>query len=107
MVPSDIGEQVDLAVTDVSFISLTKILPPLFSVLKPEGHIICLIKPQFELERDEIGKGGIVRDPELHQKAQDKIQDFVTNQLKREWLQVTDSPITGTDGNREYLALLK
>lgn len=106
MVPDDIGEQVDLAVTDVSFISLTKILPPLFSVLKPGGRIICLIKPQFELDRDEIGKGGIVRDPELHQKAQDKIHDFVTKELGREWIEVTDSPITGTDGNREYLALL-
>ncbi len=106
MVPDDIGEQVDLAVTDVSFISLTKILPPLFSVLKPGGRIICLIKPQFELNRDEIGKGGIVRDPELHQKAQDKIHNFVTQDLGREWIQVTDSPITGTDGNREYLALL-
>lgn len=106
MVPDDIGEQVDLAVTDVSFISLTKILPPLFSVLKPGGRIICLIKPQFELDRHEIGKGGIVRDPELHQKAQDKIHDFVTQTLEREWIAVTDSPITGTDGNREYLALL-
>jgi len=106
MVPDDIGEQVDLAVTDVSFISLTKILPPLFSVLKPGGKIICLIKPQFELDRDEIGKGGIVRDPELHQKAQDKIYRFVTEELGKEWIRVTDSPITGTDGNREFLALL-
>jgi len=107
MVPDDVGEQVDLAVTDVSFISLTKILPPLFSVLKPGGKIICLIKPQFELQRDDISKGGIVRDPELHQRAVDKIHDFVTQELKREWLSVTDSPITGTDGNREFLALLQ
>ncbi len=107
MVPDDIGEQVDLAVTDVSFISLTKILPPLFSVLKPGGKIICLVKPQFELQRDDISKGGIVRDPELHQKAVDKIHDFVTQELKREWVAVTDSPITGTDGNKEFLALLQ
>lgn len=106
MTPEDIGEQVDLCVTDVSFISLTKILPPLFSVLKPEGHIICLIKPQFELERDEVGKGGIVRDPALHQKAVHKIQHFVTEILGHQWLQHTVSPITGTDGNVEYLALL-
>ncbi len=106
MVPDDIGEQVDLAVTDVSFISLTRILPPLFSVLKPGGRIICLIKPQFELDREDISKGGIVRDPALHQRAVDKIHDFVINDLKREWLQVIDSPITGTDGNREFLALL-
>lgn len=107
MKPDDIGEQIDLAVTDVSFISLVKILPPLFSVLKPNGHIICLIKPQFELERDDISKGGIVRDPELHQKAIDKIHHFVTETLNREWLNVIDSPITGTDGNKEFLALLK
>ncbi|MFC4993522.1 TlyA family RNA methyltransferase [Rubritalea tangerina] len=106
MVPDDIGEQVDLCVTDVSFISLTKILPPLFSVLKPDGHIICLVKPQFELERDEISKGGIVRDPALHQKAVDKIHTFVTQELGHQWLDHTTSPITGTDGNVEYLALL-
>eukprot|EP00112_Aurelia_sp_Birch-Aquarium-sp1_P003151 Seg13511.3 transcript_id=Seg13511.3/GoldUCD/mRNA.D3Y31 product="putative rRNA methyltransferase YqxC" protein_id=Seg13511.3/GoldUCD/D3Y31 len=107
MVPEDIGELVDLAVTDVSFISLTKILPPLFSVLKPDGHIICLVKPQFELDRDEIGKGGIVREPELHQKAVDKIHTFVTEELGRTWISLIDSPIKGTEGNKEFLALLK
>jgi 23S rRNA (cytidine1920-2'-O)/16S rRNA (cytidine1409-2'-O)-methyltransferase len=107
MTPDDIGELVDLAVTDVSFISLTKILPSLFSILKPNGKIICLIKPQFELQRDDISKGGIVRDPALHQKAIDKIHNFVTLELKREWISLTDSPITGTDGNKEFLALLQ
>lgn len=106
MTPDDVGEEVDLCVTDVSFISLTRILPPLFSVLKPNGRIICLVKPQFELARDEIGKGGIVRDPELHQKAVDKIRNFVTEELGYRWLDYTTSPITGTDGNVEYLALL-
>ena len=106
MVPDDVGEQVDLAVTDVSFISLTKILPPLFSILKPDGKIICLIKPQFELAREDVAKGGIVTDPLLHQKAIDKIHDFVTLKLNRKWLGVADSPITGTEGNREFLALL-
>jgi len=107
MTPEDIGEQVDMCVTDVSFISLTRILPPLFSVLKPDGIVICLIKPQFELSRDEISKGGIVRDPMLHQKAKDKIHKFVTEDLGREWIECIDSPITGTDGNKEFLALLK
>ncbi len=106
MVPEDIGEPIDLCVTDVSFISLTKILPPLFSTLKEGGHIICLIKPQFELNRDDISKGGIVRDPELHQKAVDKIQSFVTEELGKTWLRMIDSPIKGTDGNKEFLALL-
>jgi len=107
MVPDDIGEEVDLAVTDVSFISLTKILPSLFSILKSGGKIICLVKPQFELQRDDISKGGIVRDPALHQKAVDKIRNFVVQELDREWLAITTSPITGTDGNVEFLALLQ
>ncbi len=107
MVPDDIGEEVDLAVTDVSFISLTKILPSLFSVLKSGGKIICLVKPQFELQRDDISKGGIVRDPALHQKAVDKIRNFVVQELDRKWLAITTSPITGTDGNVEFLALLQ
>lgn len=101
------GEPVDMCVTDVSFISLTKILPSLFAVLKEGGIVICLIKPQFELSRDEISKGGIVRDPELHQKAIDKIHTFVTEELGREWIECIDSPITGTDGNKEYLAYLR
>lgn len=107
MTPEDIGEGIDLAVTDVSFISLTKILPPMFATLKGDGQVICLIKPQFELEREDISKGGIVRDPALHQRAVDKIQHFVTGELSRQWLGLTDSPITGTDGNREFLAWLR
>ena len=101
------GEPVDLCVTDVSFISLTKILPALFCVLKDGGMVVCLIKPQFELSRDEISKGGIVRDPALHQKAVDKIHSFVTEELGREWVECIVSPISGTDGNKEYLAWLK
>jgi len=107
MTPDDIGEPIDLAVTDVSFISLTKILSPMFACLKPEGQIICLIKPQFELEREDISKGGIVRDSELHQRAVDKIHHFVSEELGHTWVDCIDSPITGTDGNREFLALLR
>ncbi|MBT8037530.1 MAG: TlyA family RNA methyltransferase [Verrucomicrobiae bacterium] len=107
MTPEDIGELIDLAVTDVSFISLTKILPPMFATLKEDGEIICLIKPQFELNREDISKGGIVRDPDLHQRAVDKIHHFVTSELGHTWIECIDSPITGTDGNREFLAWLK
>jgi 23S rRNA (cytidine1920-2'-O)/16S rRNA (cytidine1409-2'-O)-methyltransferase len=107
MTLEDIGEPVDLAVTDVSFISLTKILPPMFSCLKPDGQIVCLIKPQFELQREDISKGGVVRDPELHQRAVDKIHHFVSEELKHTWLDCIDSPIKGTDGNKEFLALLR
>lgn len=106
MTPDDIGESIDLAVTDVSFISLTKILPPMFATLRPDGQIICLIKPQFELAREDISKGGIVRDPELHQRAVDKIHHFVTEDLGHTWIDCIDSPIKGTDGNKEFLALL-
>lgn len=107
MTPEDIGEAIDLAVTDVSFISLTQILPPMFATLKDDGQIVCLIKPQFELEREDLSKGGIVRNPELHQRAVDKIHRFVTEELGHTWISCIDSPITGTDGNREFLAWLK
>ncbi len=105
LIEADLGEQVDLIVIDVSFISLTKILPAAFGVLRDGGSVIALIKPQFELEREDIGKGGIVRDPELHDRAVDKIRAFIAGQ-GREWKAVIDSPITGTDGNREFLAWL-
>lgn len=104
MVPGDIGETVRLAVMDLSFISLTKVLPAVFGVLEKEGSVVCLIKPQFELRREDISKGGIVRDPELHQQAIEKIRCFVTGEHHREWRGLIASPITGTDGNQEFLA---
>ena len=107
MTPADIGDPIDLAVTDVSFISLTKSLPSMVSCLKPDGQIVCLIKPQFELDREDISKGGIVRDPELHQRAVDKIHHFVTEELGHTWIEYIDSPIKGTEGNREFLAWLR
>ncbi len=107
MTPEDIGEPIDLAVTDVSFISLTKILPQMFATLGADGQIVCLIKPQFELDREDISKGGIVRDPALHQRAVDKIHQFVSEELNHRWIQCIDSPIKGTEGNKEFLAWLK
>lgn len=104
LVPEDLGEKVRLAVMDLSFISLTKVLPAVFSVLEPEGSLVCLIKPQFELRREDISKGGIVRDPVLHQRAVEKIRAFVTAELGHEWRGLIPSPITGTDGNQEFLA---
>lgn len=102
--PEDISEEVDFIVADVSFISLTLVLPPAFQVLRPGGQAAVLIKPQFELSRDEIGKGGIVRDPALHVKACHKIETFVNAQPGWQWRGLMESPIQGTDGNREYLA---
>jgi len=104
MVPEDIGEKVRLAVMDLSFISLTKVLPAVFSVLDDEGSVVCLIKPQFELDREDISKGGIVRDPALHERAVEKIRLFVVDECRREWRGLIASPITGTDGNQEFLA---
>jgi 23S rRNA (cytidine1920-2'-O)/16S rRNA (cytidine1409-2'-O)-methyltransferase len=99
----DLGERVKLVVMDLSFISLTKVLPAVFSVLEEGGMVVPLIKPQFELDRDDIGKGGIVRDPALHERAVEKIRRFV-EESGREWRGVIESPITGTDGNKEFLA---
>ncbi|MBK1832720.1 TlyA family RNA methyltransferase [Roseibacillus ishigakijimensis] len=100
---ADLGERVDLAVLDLSFISLTKVLPAIFSVLKEDGQVVALIKPQFELSRDEVGKGGIVRGSDLHEKAVEKIRAFVTEEAGRPWRGVMESPIQGTDGNVEFL----
>ncbi len=104
MVEQDLGEKVRLAVMDLSFISLTKVLPAVFSVLDEAGSVVCLIKPQFELRREDVGRGGIVRDAALHQRAIEKIRHFVTAEQAREWRGLIPSPITGTDGNQEYLA---
>jgi 23S rRNA (cytidine1920-2'-O)/16S rRNA (cytidine1409-2'-O)-methyltransferase len=101
-----IPELVDLCVIDVSFISLTLILPNAFELITPSGVILALIKPQFELERADVGRGGIVRDPELHQKAQDKIVQFVTR-LGHTVTGIVPAAITGADGNQEFFACMR
>jgi 23S rRNA (cytidine1920-2'-O)/16S rRNA (cytidine1409-2'-O)-methyltransferase len=96
-----IGELVDVIACDVSFISVTRLVPALSLLLKPQGDWIILVKPQFEVGRDLVGKGGIVRDRGAHRLACDKVAaamsaaGFSTN--------VTDSPILGAEGNREFL----
>lgn len=106
LVAEDLPEMVDLIVIDVSFISLTLILGPAFSVLKPGGAVVCLIKPQFELSRDQVGKGGIVRKEELRRAAVEKIRHHAETELAKQWHGVVPSPISGADGNQEYLAWL-
>ena len=101
-----IQELVDICAIDVSFISLTLILPNAFDLLKPDGVILALIKPQFELQRSEVGKGGIVRDPLLHQKAQDKIVAFV-NDLRHVIAGIAPAAIKGADGNQEFFACIR
>lgn len=108
MEEKDLGERVDIAVMDVSFISLEKILPAAKRVLKENGQLICLIKPQFELSREEVSAGkGIIKDPELHQKSIEKIRVFNDQELNMKWAGLADSPIFGTDGNKEFLCWLK
>lgn len=104
--PGDLPEKADLAVADVSFISLTLVLPPVAAVLTDGGMIVALIKPQFELSRAEVGRGGVVRDDAVRHKAVDKIRDFATG-LGWVWGGVVDSPIAGAEGNREFLCLLQ
>jgi 23S rRNA (cytidine1920-2'-O)/16S rRNA (cytidine1409-2'-O)-methyltransferase len=101
-----IRERVDVCVIDVSFISLTLILPNAFDLITSTGVILALIKPQFELQRSEVGKGGIVRDQDLHQKAQDKIVAFVT-ELGHVVTGIVPSAVKGTDGNQEFFACMR
>lgn len=107
LLPDDVGEPVDLLVADVSFISLTQVLGPCFAVLKPGADAVVLVKPQFEAERGEVGKGGIVRDEDVRRRAVDRVRRFCVEQLGKEWHQLIASPITGTDGNQEYLAWIR
>lgn len=100
--PEDIGELCDIAVIDVAFISLTLVLPVVQDLLVADGEIIALIKPQFEAGREKVGKKGIVRDSEVHREVVEKIAKFMTDMglcIKG----ITYSPVTGSDGNIEYL----
>lgn len=101
---ADIPEKADFCSIDTSFISLTNILPPLKSLMRPGGHIVSLIKPQFEAGKDQVGKGGVVRDPAVHEQVIEKVRKFGTEELGFEWLQLCTSPITGPKGNIEFLA---
>jgi len=104
---AEIPDIIGICVIDVSFISLTLILPAAFDLLSPEGVIITLIKPQFELSKENVGKGGIVRDPQLHEAAIAKIRNFVQDSLRKTWCGVIESPILGMEGNKEFLACLR
>jgi 23S rRNA (cytidine1920-2'-O)/16S rRNA (cytidine1409-2'-O)-methyltransferase len=101
-----IPELVDLCVIDVSFISLTLILPRAFELISPDGVVLALIKPQFELQRKDVGRGGVVRDPALHEKAQQKIVNFARN-ANYQAVGLVPSTITGTNGNQEFFICLR
>lgn len=98
-------EPIDLVTIDVSFISLTQILPAAKLVLQPLGEAVALIKPQFEAGRDQVGKGGIVRDPSIHRTVVEKIARYC---IDNDWrvIGLCRSPITGADGNAEFFVHL-
>ncbi|MCA1765950.1 MAG: TlyA family RNA methyltransferase [Desulfobulbaceae bacterium] len=100
--PADIPEPLDLVVIDASFISLELLLGPAKTFLKPGGAILALVKPQFEVGRGQVGKGGVVRDPELHEAAIKKIEAFGIG-LGLRSRGFVSSPILGPKGNREFL----
>jgi len=101
MTVEDLGERVDLAVSDVSFISVTLLLPAMAGVLHEKGELVILVKPQFEVGRGQVGKGGIVRDPELHRQACNRVESAVRELgFKTELM---ESPILGAEGNKEFL----
>lgn len=99
----DLGQFFDVITVDVSFISLTKILPALRLFMDEKTDLVTLIKPQFEVGRDEIGKGGIVRSEESRKTVVEKVRLFGES-IHLKYINETISPITGTDGNVEYLA---
>ena len=98
----------DLVVVDCSFISLRKILPPAVALLRPSGRIIALVKPQFEAGKAEADKGaGVIRDPAVHARILEELEIFVAGLGNLGWRGVTESPILGPAGNREFLILLE
>jgi len=99
-------EPIDLATIDVSFISLEKVLPAVMKLLKDGGQIIALIKPQFEAGRDEVGKGGVVRDPGVHRRVIHRLQEW-SERHHLLWRGLITSPILGAEGNKEFLAWLE
>ena len=101
----EIPEELDFASVDVSFISLKLILPALARVLKSDGHVVCLVKPQFEAGKDKVGKKGVVRDPEVHKEV---LENFLVHAKENDFtvLALDYSPIRGPEGNIEYLGYL-
>lgn len=104
--PITLPEKVDLATIDVSFISVEKVIPSVAQLLKAHGYLLVLIKPQFEARREEVGKGGIIKQPAVHARV---LGRFITWMIKHGFRLggLTASPILGASGNREFLVLLK
>ena len=102
LTPEQIEEPAAFVSIDVSFISLTKVLPPVRELMTEDGEIVCLIKPQFEAGREKVGKKGVVRDPKVHEEVIEKVIDFAAT-VGLESRELEFSPIKGPEGNIEYL----
>lgn len=100
---AEVPEPVDLIVCDASFIGLRTVLPAALALAAPGARLVALIKPQFEVGKDRVGKGGVVRDPELHREVCDTVAGWLAAQPGWRVLGVTESPITGPEGNVEFL----
>lgn len=98
----DIADKLDFSSIDVSFISLTKVLLPVKALLKDDGRIVCLIKPQFEAGREKVGKKGVVRDKKVHEEVIEMVVDYA-KEIELYPLALTFSPVKGPEGNIEYL----
>ncbi len=103
---ADIADPIEFASCDVSFISLSKILPPAFEILEDNGLMVCLIKPQFEAGREQVGKKGVVKDPAVHKEVIKKCLGYA-DEVGFTVLDISNSPIKGPEGNIEYLMFLK
>ncbi len=104
--PGDIADPIEFASVDVSFISLTKVIGPVRELLSDNGEAVCLIKPQFEAGRENVGKKGVVRDPEVHREVIEQVASFA-RENGYHVLDLDFSPIKGPEGNIEYLIYLK
>ncbi|MBX9635594.1 MAG: TlyA family RNA methyltransferase [Magnetospirillum sp.] len=98
-----IPEPVDMVVCDASFIGLETVLPTALGFARPGGYLVALIKPQFEVGKGRVGKGGVVREPELHAEVCDRIQEWLAARPGWQVLGLCESPITGPEGNKEFL----
>ena len=103
--PEDIEDIIDFASIDVSFISLTKVLLPVKELLRDDGQIVCLIKPQFEAGRENVGKKGVVRDKKIHIQVIEKVIEYAKS-IGFGILNLDFSPVKGPEGNIEYLLYL-
>jgi 23S rRNA (cytidine1920-2'-O)/16S rRNA (cytidine1409-2'-O)-methyltransferase len=103
LTPDDISGPIDLVVCDASFISLKSVLPASMALTRPQARLLALIKPQFEADKADVGTGGIVRDPQIHQEICDDVCAWMASQSGWQVAGITPSPITGPDGNIEFL----